>query len=85
MDPSAPVEQVPMSSGLLAELQNAAAEDRRPAPELLREAVEQYLESRQWQRVLAFGEAQARKLGLGEDDVLRLIAEARREQAKPGR
>jgi predicted transcriptional regulator len=65
---------------LLAEIQAAADEERRTATELLREAVEHYLENRRWQRLLAFGEEQAHSLGLTEADVPRLIAEYRQEK-----
>ena len=65
---------------LLAEIQAAADEERRTATELLREAVEHYLETRRWQRLIAFGEEQARSLGLTEADVPRLIAEYRQEK-----
>lgn len=74
-----------ISSALMAEIQSAAAEEHRSAPDLVRDAVERYLEARRWQRILAFGEEQARKLGLTEDDVPRLIAESRREHAEHGR
>lgn len=65
---------------LLAEIQTAAEEDKRPVEELLREAIERYLRNRRWQRILAYGEERARALGLTEADVPRLIAEYRQEQ-----
>ena len=66
---------------LLAEIQAAAAEEKRPAEEVLREAIERYLENRRWQQLLSYGEERARELGLTEADVPRLIAESRREQS----
>ncbi len=67
---------------LLKEIQEAADEDRRPAGEVLREAVERYLENRRWQRLFAYGEERARALGLTEADIPRLIEESRRERAQ---
>ena len=69
---------------LLAEIQAAAAEDHRPARELLRDVIEQGLENRRWQKLLAYGAGQAQSLGLTEADVPRLIAESRQER-RPGR
>jgi hypothetical protein len=48
----------------------------------MREAVELYLKDRRWQRLLAYGEQQARNLGLSETDVPRLIEEYRREHGQ---
>jgi hypothetical protein len=67
-------------SALQAQVEEAAAEDQRPAGDLLRDAVERYLRDRRWQRTLAYGEERARVLGLTEEDVPRLIAEVRRER-----
>ena len=69
---------------LLAEVQAAADEDHRPAGDVLRDVVEQGLEDRRWRKLLAYGAAQAKSLGLTEADVPRLIAESRRE-SRPGR
>jgi hypothetical protein len=69
-----------MQPSLLTEIQAAADEERRTVTELLREAVEHYLENRRWQRLIAFGQEQARSLGLTEADVPRLIAEYREEK-----
>ncbi len=66
-------------SDLLAEINAAADEDHRPAGEMLCGFIERGLEDRRWHRLLAFGAAQASKLGLSEADVPRLIAETRRE------
>ena len=67
---------------LLEEIKAAAAEEKRPAEEILREAIERYLENRRWQQLLSYGEERARELGLTEADIPRLIAESRREQAQ---
>jgi metal-responsive CopG/Arc/MetJ family transcriptional regulator len=77
-------EHLEVPAGLAAEIESAAEEDKRSTSELVREAVEQYLENRRWQRLLAYGEERARTLGLTEADVPRVIAESRRESAGPG-
>lgn len=69
---------------LLAQVEAAAHEEHRTPTALVQEAIERYLEDRQWQRLLAFGQAQARAVGLTEADVTRLIAESR-EEARRGR
>ena len=71
---------IKVPSSLLAELQAAAAEERRSSDELVRDAVERYLKDRQWQRLLAYGQERARSLGLTEADVPRLIEEYRQER-----
>jgi hypothetical protein len=77
MKPNRDTESVKMPSSLLAEVQAAANEEHRTLDELLQEAVERYLKDRRWQRLLAYGEQQARSLGLTETDVPRLIEEYR--------
>jgi len=64
---------------LLAQIRTAADEERRPAADLLREAVERYLRERRWQKIFAYGEERARALGLAEADIPGLIAEYRHE------
>ena len=68
-----------MPPALLAQVQ-AAAEEHRPAGELLHDAVELYLEDREWDKLYTYGEERACALGLAEDDVPRLIAEYRQEK-----
>ncbi|MGB7553463.1 MAG: ribbon-helix-helix protein, CopG family [Candidatus Korobacteraceae bacterium] len=68
-----------MPSSLLAEVQAVANEEHRSRDELVREAIVRYLENRRWQRLLAYGEQQARSLGLTDADVPRLIEEYRQE------
>ena len=79
-DPKGTVTKIPVPSSLLAELQAAADEDQRPSDELVVDALEQYLKDRRWQRLVAYGEQQARSLGLTEADVPRLIEEYRQER-----
>jgi len=77
MKSSSDSELVKMPSSLLAEVQEAAKEENRTREELVREAVERYLKDRRWQRLLAYGEQQARALGLNDADAPRLIDEYR--------
>jgi hypothetical protein len=65
---------------LAAEIQAAAEEERRPALDILSDAVENYRKDRRWRSTLAWGASQARALGLTEDDVPRLIADYRQEK-----
>jgi hypothetical protein len=65
---------------LATEVEAAAAEESRPATEILRDAVEHYLRERRWQKLFAYGERRARELGLTEEDVPHLIAEYRWDQ-----
>lgn len=75
---SATAETLIVPPALAAEIQAAADEQHRPAVEVLRDAVERYLDEQRWQRVLDYGASRATELGLTEADVPRLIAEARR-------
>jgi Arc/MetJ-type ribon-helix-helix transcriptional regulator len=72
---------IALPPALLAEIQAVAAEEKRSAAEVLRDAVERYLENRRWQQLVSYGRERARELGLTEADVPRLIAESRRERA----
>jgi hypothetical protein len=69
-------------SSLLAEIYAAAEEDQRAPSEVVREAIERYIEERTWQKLLAYGREQAQALGLTEADIPRLIAEARAEKRR---
>ena len=82
MKPHAEDSSIAISPSLLAEIQAAADEEKRPVEEVLREAIESYLENRRWQRILDYGQQRARELGLIEADMPRLIAESRRERAQ---
>ena len=80
MKPGSDSDLVKMPSSLMAEVQAAAEEENRTREELVREAVERYLKDRRWQRLLAYGEQQARALGLSDADVPRLIEEHRQSR-----
>jgi len=54
---------IAIPSAPLAEIKAAADEEKRPAEEVLREAIERYLRNRRWQRIFAYGEERARTPG----------------------
>jgi hypothetical protein len=66
---------------LLTEVENAAQAQHITLDEVMRQAVERYLEDRRWQKVYQFGEQQARKLGVKERDIDRII-HGRREKER---
>lgn len=80
MKPHSNGNTIDIPPALIAEIQAAANEEKRPAEEMLREAIERYLRNRRWQRIFAYGEERARALGLTEEDIPRLIAESRQER-----
>ena len=63
---------------LLREAELLARREGRTRSELLREALRRYLAESRWRELQEFGRKQARKLGIAEEDVERLIAEERR-------
>jgi CopG family transcriptional regulator/antitoxin EndoAI len=62
---------------LLREAERCARREGRTRSELLREALRRYLADSRWRELQKFGRSQARKLGLDESDVERLVAERR--------
>ena len=62
---------------LLKEAERVAKREGRTRNELVREAVRRYIADSKWRDLQDYGEAQARKLGLKESDVERLIHEYR--------
>ena len=61
--------QVSIPPTLIAEVQAAADEEHRPADDVVRDALESYLERRRWRLHSEQEEARARELGLPDDDV----------------
>jgi predicted transcriptional regulator len=61
--------QVLIPSGLATELQEAAEEEHRSAADVVRDALEGYLEARRWRLSGDQEQARARELGLPDDDV----------------
>jgi len=71
---------LPIPSSLIEAVRAMAAEEQRPAADVVRDILEKGLKDRRWQRTLAYGQERARALGLTEEDIPRLIAETRRER-----
>lgn len=65
---------------LLAEAQAAANADHISMDDLVREAVERRLRQRQLRDLYAYGDQQARHLGMKEEDADRIIHEFRQEE-----
>ncbi len=60
-----------------------AKREGRTRSELFREAFRQYAaRMERWERVFELGEAQARRDGLTDDDVVRIVREERRARAR---
>ena len=65
-----------------AEELGAWLKERNIAPgAFAREAVRRYLRDCRWQEIFAYGEAQAKKMGIKPEDVPRLVEEVRAEMA----
>lgn len=62
---------------LLREADRVAKKEGRTKSELFREALRRYLQERRWAELREYGARQARKLGIRETEVGRLIAEYR--------
>ena len=60
-----------------------ARKEGRTRSELFREAFRQYAtRMERWERIFELGEAQARRDGLTDDDVVRIVREERRARAR---
>ncbi len=69
-----------ISPALLNQAEQAAQAEHITLDEVLQKAVERYIEDRRWQKVYQFGEQQARKLGIKEGDVDRIIHQRRAKE-----
>ena len=67
---------------MLKRARKLAARENRTMSELVREALRVYQRGRQsWQDIFAYGEANAKRLGLkSEDDVVRMVREYRQQR-----
>lgn len=64
----------------LAERVDRLVEDEgRTRSEVVREALRRYIDDCEWQGLLDYGERRARELGIGPEDVERLVDEYRAE------
>ena len=64
---------VRVSEALMAELQRAADVEQRSPEEVVEDAVERYLRVKRRERLYAYGEGQAKRLGIVEEDVPALV------------
>jgi hypothetical protein len=62
---------------LMAEVRKLAQAEERTTDEVVQEAVERLLRLKRRQKLYQYGEKQARKLGIKESDVPRLVRETR--------
>lgn len=72
---------VPISlpEALLAQVDEQAKKESRTRSEFFREAVRIEISKRQWESITRYGRAQAKKLGITEADIPRLVKEVREE------
>jgi predicted transcriptional regulator len=68
-----------VSEALMAELQRAADVEQRSPDEVVEDAVGRYLRVKHRERLYAYGESQAKRLGIEEEDVPALVKEIRRD------
>jgi len=71
-----------LSAELLREVEEAAHAQQRSVEEVLAEAVRTYLDERRWQKLVESGNRRAKARGLTEDDIPRLVEEARRDRQR---
>ena len=69
-----------ISEEMLREIEEAAAAEQRSVEELVGDALRQYLDDGKWQTLVASAQRRAEAKGLTEDDVPRLVSEARRDR-----
>jgi hypothetical protein len=67
-----------LSDDLLHEVEEAAREQNRQPADVVQESVERYLRLKRGEKLYAYGEAQAAKLGIRESDVPELVKDARK-------
>ena len=72
-------ENLSLPDGLQAEIEKVARAQERTVNEVLAEAVDRYIREEHWQTLKSYGRQKARERGIKAGDVLRLIAESRRE------
>lgn len=73
---------VSFSKQLLRAIDAVARQEARTRSELLREAARAYVENKKrWQNIFAFGNRQAKKLGVKQSDIERRIADYRRQNS----
>lgn len=70
-----PIPSLPQT--LMAEVESVARAERRSSGDVVREAVERLLRIKRREKLYAFGESQALKLGIQESDVPELVDQVR--------
>ncbi|HEX3035396.1 MAG TPA: ribbon-helix-helix protein, CopG family [Thermodesulfobacteriota bacterium] len=65
---------------LLKEAERIAKKEGRTKSELFREALRRYIQEKKWQDIQEYGARQAKKLGVSETEVERIIDEYRKEK-----
>jgi len=74
---------ISLPQALAAKVDRVARSEGRTRSELFREAVRQYIERLEhWDQIFHVGERTARRLGLIEADVVRLVKEERRSRRR---
>jgi CopG family transcriptional regulator/antitoxin EndoAI len=78
------VVSISLPAEMLEVAESIARQENRTMSELMREALRAYQRQRQsWQNVFAYGEANARRLGIqDEQDVVRAVREQRQRKRK---
>lgn len=72
------IKTVSMPKDVWEEIDEAAKLESRTRSEFLRQsATNSIIDRKRWERIYAVGERQAKKLGIKEEDVERIIAEYR--------
>ena len=74
-----------MPGALMVELQKMARDEQRSPEAVVQEAVERYLRQKRREKLHAYGEGQAQRLGIREEDVPELVKQTRRETTERGR
>jgi len=74
-----------LSDELLEQVEAAARAQHREPADVLQDAVKQYLERESWVEFVERNERRARKMGIKEEDVPRLVEQVRRENQERGR
>ena len=64
---------------MAAQVDQLVEREGRSRSELVREALRRYIDDAEWRRLLDYGEQRARVLGIGPEDVERLVDEYRAE------
>ena len=80
------VVSISLPTEMLEAAERMAKEENRTMSELVREALRAYQRERTaWREIFAYGEANARRLGIkSEEDVVRTVRESRRQPREPG-